>query len=284
MERLQILTVADPMMGLLWETWPTHRKLETHFPGQLTFGTLMGQLVKDVYALVDQQVLRRYGKTVALNQYWVQLMQIYLQEADEAGMPIRMGQGERLFDATHLSSVPLNKGLRAIAPQDARLEDQVLYELQYDTVIANRQTTDQAYLSELATRFGLTATQFTQRFTSEHVTRQLAQEQQLIQQVQVDRLPAYVLIYGDKSYVVKGAPKYAEWVEMIQKISGGKITPTTVAFNRATVTDFLERHPHISSLELKEAFDVADEATVIQTLTQAPLTKTKIAGTVFYRR
>lgn len=68
MERLQILTVADPMMGLLWETWPTHRKLETHFPGQLTFGTLMGQLVKDVYALVDQQVLRRYGKTVALNQ------------------------------------------------------------------------------------------------------------------------------------------------------------------------------------------------------------------------
>ncbi|VDG20398.1 thioredoxin-fold protein, DsbA family,FrnE-like subfamily [Lactobacillus plantarum WCFS1] [Lactiplantibacillus mudanjiangensis] len=31
MKELKIITVADPMMGLLWETWPTQRKLETHF-------------------------------------------------------------------------------------------------------------------------------------------------------------------------------------------------------------------------------------------------------------
>ncbi|MGP4115640.1 DsbA family protein [Levilactobacillus zymae] len=284
MERLKILTVADPMMGLLWETWPTHRKLENHFPGQLDFGTLMGLLVKDVYTLVDQNVLRRYGKTVALNQYWVNLMQIYLQEATLAGMPIRMGQGERLFDATHTTSLPLNKGLRVISQQQAHLEDQVLYELQYDTVIANRQTTDPAYLTQLAERFGLTPTQFTQRFTAGAVTQGLEKERQIIQQLQIDRLPAYVIMYGDRSYVVKGLPKYAEWVDMIRKISGGTITPTTVQFEPAAVTKFMTRHPHISSLELKEAFDVTDEATVIRALADENLTQTKIGQTVFYRR
>ena len=37
MKKLVITTVADPMMGMLWETWPTMRKLEPHYGEQLEF-------------------------------------------------------------------------------------------------------------------------------------------------------------------------------------------------------------------------------------------------------
>lgn len=69
MAKLSITTVADPMMGMLWETWPIKRKLETHFGDQIEFHTLMGQLVKNVYDLADSKVVEQYGKKVALNQY-----------------------------------------------------------------------------------------------------------------------------------------------------------------------------------------------------------------------
>ncbi|WP_295730481.1 hypothetical protein [uncultured Limosilactobacillus sp.] len=103
MARLTITIVADPMMGMLWETWPTMRKLETHYGGQLEFKLMMGQLVKNVYDLVDPNVEKMYGQRVALNQYWTRLMQVYLQEERLAGMPIYMGGGAQLFDQSHLS-------------------------------------------------------------------------------------------------------------------------------------------------------------------------------------
>ncbi|RRK11538.1 DsbA family protein [Lactiplantibacillus garii] len=284
MKRLKIITVADPMMGLLWETWPIHRKLETHFNYQIDFGTLMGQLVKDVYTLTDQNVLKRYGKTVALNQYWVKLMQIYLQEERIAGMPIQMGAGKRLFDAAHTTSRPLSKALRIISNHSAQREDQVLYELQYATVVLNQQTTDPRYLQQLAVQFGLDADQFKRRYQANDLELDLEKEQNIIGQLQIQQLPAYIVTYGDQSYVIKGLPKYTEWLDIIKKVSGGELTPSAVQFDQAAVTQLMTLHPHISSLELKEAFDVADEATVVQALADTSLTKTKFKKTVFYQR
>lgn len=278
MDQLKIITVADPMMGLLWETWPTHRKLETHFGEQISFGTLMGQLVKDVYGLVDQEILSRYGKTVALNQYWVKLMQIYLQEERLTGMPIQMGTNERLFDENHTSSLPLDRGLRAIAKNNAELEDQVLYELQYDTVVENKQTNDINYLTKLAAKFKIDKNKFSANYKSVN----LNQEMNIMSRLKISQLPAYIVTYGDKSYVIKGLPKYSEWVDMITKISQGNLKSRKVSFNKEMVLDFIKIHPHISSLELKEAFDLNDEQEVIRILEDTDLKTKKIKKTIFY--
>ncbi|WDT65072.1 DsbA family protein [Companilactobacillus crustorum] len=278
MDQLKIITVADPMMGLLWETWPIHRKLETHFGEQIFFGTLMGQLVKDVYGLVDQEILSRYGKTVALNQYWVKLMQIYLQEERLTGMPIQMGTNERLFDENHTSSLPLDRGLRAIAKSNAELEDQVLYELQYDTVVENKQTNDINYLTKLAANFKIDKNKFSANYKSVN----LNQEMNIMSQLKISQLPAYIVTYGDKSYVIKGLPKYSEWVDMITKISQGNLKSRKVTFNKEMVLDFIKIHPHISSLELKEAFDLSDEQEVIRILEDTDLKTKKIKKTIFY--
>ncbi|MCS6157151.1 DsbA family protein [Lactiplantibacillus plantarum] len=283
MTQLKIMTVADPMMGLLWETWPTHRKLETHFNYQIDFTTLMGQLVPDVYALVDQATLSQYGKKVALNQYWVKLMQIYLQEASLAGMPIQMGQGERFFDADHTSSTPLSKGLRVISKQNSRLEDQVLYELQYDTVIRNRQTNDVNYLKRLAKKFGFSETQFMTTYQSSELAANLDEEQQVVSRLKINQLPAYVVTYNEQSYVIKGVLKYKEWLDIIQQITNGVVKPIKVNFNSTAVAELMARHPHISSLEIKEAFDVADEAVVIKKMSTCNLSKTKVKQTIFYQ-
>lgn len=283
-EKLTITVVADPMMGMLWETWPTMRKLETHFGDQIEFKFMMGQLVKDVYDLVDNNVVQMYNKKVALNQYWTRLMQIYLQEEKIAGMPIYMGGNERLFDENHTSSVPLNKGFRAIAGHDTKLEDRVIYEMQYDTVVENRQTTDLKYLIGLAEKFGITPAQFKERFNSTGIDNELEQEQQVMQQTQIDQLPAYLLTYNDKTYVVKGLPKYSEWLKLVDQVSQGKLKQQDVEFSLDAVNAVLDRHPHISSLELKEAFDLDDEQEVIDLLKDQELNRAKVKETIFYRK
>lgn len=211
-------------------------------------------------------------------------MQIYLQEEKIAGMPIYMGGNERLFDETHTSSVPLNKGLRAIAGHDAKLEDQVIYEMQYDTVVEDRQTTDLKYLTELAEKFGVDPAQFKKRFNSTGIDNELEQEQQIMQQTQVDQLPAYLLTYNDKTYVVKGLPKYSEWLKLVDQVSQGKLKQQDVEFSLDAVSTMFDRHPHISSLELKEAFDLDNEQEVIDLLKDQGLNQTKVKETIFYRK
>lgn len=283
MKKLVITTVADPMMGMLWETWPTMRQLETHYGEQLEFKFLSGQLGKNVYDLVDQNVRQRFGDRVALNQYWVRLMQIYLQEEQIGNMPIYMGGNERLFDEHHLFSVPLNQGLLAIADDQQLRLDQVLYEMQYDTVINNLQTNDIKYLTTLAQRFGLGAEKFKARYNSATIKQKLDNSEQARQQLQIDQLPAYLLTYQGKTFVVKGLPKYEDWQKLIQQVTNGAITERTVKFDTATLAAFLNKHPHISQLELQTAFDVNEQA-ITDALATDDLESQRVKGTIFYRK
>lgn len=284
MKKLTVTVIGDPMMGLLWQTWPTWRKLETHFGKQIHFNILMGQLVRNVYTMVDQTVQTRYGKTVALNQYWTRLMQIYLQEEKIAGMPIYMGGNEPLFDDAHTSSTPLNVAFRVIAGHDEKLEDRVLYELQYDTVVNDLQTTSLKYLTKLAQRFGMNQREFLAKYRSTELEEELSQEQNVIQQAGVTEFPAYLVDYDQKTYVLKGIPRYTEWVKVIDQITNGEIQPEQVEFNLNQLEKLIDHHPHISSLELKAAFDVDDEQQVIDLLKNLKLTKKEIKGKIFYQK
>lgn len=234
MAKLTITVVTDPMMGLLWETWPVLRKLETHFDQQIGFKFMMGQLVKDVYDLVDANIVRMYGKRVALNQYWTKLMQIYLQEESISGMPIYMGGGQRLFDESHTSSIALNAGLLAIEKHNEKLADQILYEMQYDTVVEDRQTNSIEYLTKLAEKFNLQGAQFEKYYNSDEVKQTLAKGQQILKQMKIDQLPAYLITYNAKTYIVKGLPKYSEWLDLIDQVTGGELKAQAVAFNLVT--------------------------------------------------
>ena len=283
MKKLVITTVADPMMGMLWETWPTMRKLETHYGEQLEFKFLSGQLVKNVYDLVDPNVRKQFGDQVALNQYWVRLMQIYLQEEQIGNMPIYMGGNERLFDEHHLSSVPLNQGLLTIAGDQQPRLDQVLYEMQYDTVINNLQTNDIKYLTTLAQRFGMDAEQFTTRYNSATIKRELDNSEQARRQLQIDQLPAYLLTYQGKTFVVKGLPKYGDWKKLIHQVTDGSIIEQMVKFDDAALDAFINKHPHISQLELQTAFDV-NEQVITDALATFDLEKQRVKGTIFYRK
>ena len=283
MKKLVITTVADPMMGMLWETWPTMRKLETHYGEQLECKFLSGQLVKNVYDLVDPNVRKQFGDQVALNQYWVRLMQIYLQEEQIGNMPIYMGGNERLFDEHHLSSVPLNQGLLTIAGDQQPRLDQVLYEMQYDTVINNLQTNDIKYLTTLAQRFGMDAEQFTTSYNSAIIKRELDNSEQARRQLQIDQLPAYLLTYQGKTFVVNGLPKYADWKKLIQQVTDGSIIEQTVKFDVAALDAFINKHPHISQLELQTAFDV-NEQVITDALATFDLEEQRVKGTIFYRK
>lgn len=283
MEKLTITTVADPMMGMLWETWPTMRKLETHFPNQIEVHYLMGQLVKDVYDLVDQNVMKKYDKTVALNQYWTKLMQIYYQEQSIGNMPIYMGGDERLFDTEHTSSIPLNKGLRAIAGRDSKLEDQVLYEMQYDTVVNDKQTNNINYLVSLAKKFGIDKNKFKNAYNSDAVQAELDREQSMLYQMKITQLPSYLITYQGKTFIIKGIPRYSDWLSLIKQVTNDQIKEQKVKFDFDHLKKFIDEHPHISSLELKEAFD-ANEKDVVKMLSDTDLEQTNVKEVMFYRK
>lgn len=153
---------------------------------------------------------------------------------------------------------------------------QVLYEMQYDTVVANRQTNDLKYLTTLATKFNLDQVEFNRRYHSTGVKGQLAQEQQIMQQMKINQLPAYLLTYNGKTYVLKGIPKYEEWQKLIKQVTNDEVYARPVEFNAENLAALIAHHPHISSLELKEAFDVK-EAAVINQLKDSSLTKEKLS-------
>lgn len=210
-------------------------------------------------------------------------MQIYLQEEQIGNMPIYMGGNERLFDEHHLSSVPLNQGLLTIAGDQQPRLDQVLYEMQYDTVINNLQTNDIKYLTTLAQRFGMDAEQFTTSYNSAIIKRELDNSEQARRQLQIDQLPAYLLTYQGKTFVVKGLPKYADWKKLIQQVTDGSIIEQTVKFDVAALDAFINKHPHISQLELQTAFDV-NEQVITDALATFDLEEQRVKGTIFYRK
>lgn len=280
MKKLTITMVADPMI-LLWQTWPTMRKLQANFEEQLEINILPSVLVKDVYNFVDANVLAKHGKKVAVNQYWSELMQIYLQEQEIADMPIYMGSNKQLFDVNHTSSAPLVRGLLAIAWGDKDLEMKVLYQMQYDTLIKNKQTNGMEYLSQLATKYGVDKQVFTTRYESEALTLKIEENEKLLQAMNLNRLPGYIITYDEKSYALQGLLNYDQWLKVIKEITNGTIKSNQP---RIKLADFIEKYQHISSLELKYAFNLTDENQVFTEVNQMKNIRQKaIKGHVFFR-
>lgn len=100
------------MMGLSYESEPFFRRLETHFPEQITFRYVMSGLVRNVYDFVDPEDMK-VSKKYALEKYRLKLATIYKSEEDITGMPINMTDLQ-LFSTEYTSSIPLNLAYKAV--------------------------------------------------------------------------------------------------------------------------------------------------------------------------
>lgn len=289
MDKIQIRIFADPMMGMHWELWPVLRKLLVKLDNQIDLDFMPVELVKDIYNFVDQSTLARYGKKVALNTYWAKLMQIYLQEQQISSMPIIMGStGKHLFDEEHTS--PRNLILAYLAMERLKPESRFdfLYAIQQATVLQDKQTTDLAILQEIANKYGVNESQFIQTLNSNEVENEFDQLQRITEKLQIKQLPSATITYHDKTYLANALINYSQWVELLEKITGNKLTESDIPLNSDSLEKIMAKFETISAIELEELFDIDDETelktAILPLIKQNKVKESKYRDVSFYKR
>lgn len=217
------------------------------------------ELVKNVYDLVNNRVLEKYGKKVSLNQYWAKLMEIYLQEENISGMPILMGSNDQhLFDEKHTSSKNLDLAYLAVTQLKPSVRNDFLYRLQFATVIEDQQTTDLEVVASLAAEFGIDKNEFKAVMRDESLAERLNKFQDLAQKLQISELPAFTIEYQGKVYVVKGIVTYDKWLEILNQVTNSQLKERDLKLDLSSLTKVLNRFEMISEVELMEIFDQKD--------------------------
>ena len=250
-EMIKITTFTDPMMGLSWEYEPTFRKLETHF--QIEFRYIMSLLVPDVYRFVNPNDLK-ISKEFALTKYNEQLARIYESEEAISGMPINMNDFH-LFSVENDSSTPLNLAYKAVQLIDKSMASSFLYNLRYATIVECRQTTKLDEILNVVRKSNIDTEKFLERYNDGSAEKALQHDLILTRELGIHTLPAYLIQCDDKSALIKILIGYEDFVSIIREMTNGRIMPQSPKLSAEVFTEFLNKHPLISLLELQEAFD-----------------------------
>lgn len=250
--KLTITTFTDPMMGLSYESEPLFRKLETHYDGSISFKNIMSGLVCNVYLFVDRNA-SPFIREEAIKRYNKKLAKIYEDEEKISGMPINM-KDFRLFDTNHISSLPLNlayKAAQIASPDKAEL---FLYNLRYATIVECRPTTYEEEIIEVARKTGIDSEQFRSIYHSEEAQNELDKDLDFMRKLNVYSLPTYLLEYGGESVILQSF-RYRDFVSAISEISDGKLLPEAPVASTDNIKRLIDKHPLISPIEIREAFD-----------------------------
>ncbi len=251
-----LTTFTDPMMGLSYECEPIFRKLETHFAGKIEFRYVMSGLVRNVYDFVDPDDMPQ-GKDVAIRKYNARLAKIYESEESILGMPINMSNFQ-LFSTKHTSSMPLNLAYKAAQLADEEKANQFLYNLRYATIVDTKPTTQREEILEVVRQTGLDEEKFCLHFDGDTAQKALEQDLSLGQKLEIHSLPSYLVQYGERKLLIQSLIGYGAFVSVFEELSNGKMKPQPVRQTEKYLQEFLDRHPLISSIEIREAFDLSD--------------------------
>ena len=253
-EKISLVTFTDPMMGLSYECEPILRKLETHFPDKIEFHYVMCVLVRDVYEFVTPEEMT-LGNEAAIKSYNARLAEIYKSEENLGGLPINMTDF-KLFSVTETSSKPLNVAYKAAQISDADKAENFLYNLRYATIVDCRPTTKLAEILKVAVKTGLDVKKFLAAYNDGRAEKNLQADLQRCLQLDIQALPNYLIQYKSKGALARDLIGYETFVRLIDELSDVK--PVSPEKNLETLRRLLNRHPLISSMELREAFDFDD--------------------------
>ena len=253
MEKITLTTFTDPMMGLSYECEPIFRKLETYFAGQIEFRYAMGLLVRNVYELADCNELAQ-SPALALHRYNARLAKIYESEESISGMPINM-DGFCLFSEEHTSSLPLNLAYKAAQLAAPALADRFLYNLRYATIVDTRPTTHLEEILKVVRQTGIDEQRFLQHYRDSSAETALDSDLTRMHALGIHTLPAYLLEYDGRQMLIRHLIGYEAFVEAICQLTDGHIHPQPIEQSLTAIRQFLNEHPLISPIELREAFD-----------------------------
>ena len=161
----------------------------------------------------------------------------------------------RLFDTDHISSLPLNLAYKAAQIAVPDKADLFLYNLRYATVVECKPTTHEEEIIEVARKTGIDAEQFRRIYHSEEAQNELDKDLDFMRKLNVYSLPTYLIEYGGKSVILQSF-RYRDFVSAISEISDGKLLPEAPDASTNNIKRLIDKHPLISPIEIKEAFDL----------------------------
>ena len=259
-EKITLVTFTDPMMGLSYECEPIFRKLETHFAGKIDFRYVMSGLVRNVYELVDPDDLK-ISKELAIKNYNEKLAEIYRMEENLGGLPINM-DGFSLFSVNETSSDPLNIAYKAAQISNPDKADIFLYNLRFATVVECLPTTKLQEILKVAIKSELNIKKFLAAYNDGSAERAFKSDLAIRDRLNIHSLPSYLVQYKDKGALIQNLVDYNGFVKIFSDLSGGQIKPVPPQKNIDLLQDLLRKHPLISHIELREAFDFVNMAQI----------------------
>ena len=248
MKKLVITTFTDPMMGLSYESEPLFRKLETHFPGQIEFRTVMSLLVRDARDFMTPEE-RAMAPEEGFRRYNVRLAMIYKSEEAIGGMTICLDETFDLFAPDRPSSYPLCLAYKAVQLVDPDRAAAFLYRLRYATIAECRPATKLEEIRKVVQQCGISVPQF---YAACHDgTAQSALEKDLLEtrRLGIYSLLAHLIQYGDKGYLLQSF-SYEDFVNVIRDLTDGTVMPQKVTPSVEAVRALLADHPLIFPREL----------------------------------
>ena len=259
-KKVTILTFTDPMMGLSYECEPIFRKLETHFADNVDFKYLMNVLVKNVYDLVNPADLAA-SKELAIKNYNSKLAKIYESEENITGMPINM-TNFNLFSIDNTSSLPLNIAYKAVQLVDESKADLFLYNLRYATIVECRPTTQTEEILKVVKNTNVDEKSFLKHFEDGTAKSALDIDLKFSQRLAIRTLPAYLIEYDGEGALFQELLGYNAFLQIIDRLTNGTVKPQKVDKTLKNLRQLIRKHPLISIIEIREAFDfnTIDEA------------------------
>lgn len=149
---------------------------------------------------------------------------------------------------------------------NSKLAETFLYRLRYATIVEQRITTDENELAQVAFEIGIDKTEFFKAYHSEQVKQALQDDFNLRAKFGVRALPAYLFCYGKAQILHTGVLDFDDFVQAIHHISDGIILPEPPIFNEIVLQNFLQKRALVSLTEIRHAFNLADNQSVIDWL------------------
>ena len=255
-DKITLVTFTDPMMGLSYECEPIFRKIETHFAERINFHYVMSGLVRDVYEFVDPADLK-FGKDIAIKNYNEKLAEIYRMEENLGGLPINM-DGFELFSTKETSSDPLNIAYKAAQISNPDKADLFLYNLRFSTVVECRPTIKLQEILKVAIKTDLDIKKFLAAYNDGSAEKAFKSDLSIRDRLNIHSLPSYLIQYKETGALIQELIGYEVFADIFYDLSGGLIKPEAPIKGIETVKAFLYKHPLISPIELREAFNFSN--------------------------
>lgn len=179
----------------------------------------------------------------------------------------------------HTTSRPLCLAYKAVQLVASALADGFLYRLRYATIVEIRPTTHLEELLRVVRLRGVDEQAFLACYHGGRAEDALCTDLQMLQTWDIHTLPSYLLEYQGRKMLIRQLLDYDSFVAAIDRLTDGVVRPQVVERSVDAVRRLLEKHPLVSPIELREAFDLntTDEVRIlIQPLMEAKEIQIKI--------